>query len=209
MLESRRNKTVSCLCFTHLLVIVGLHVANLPLRQAFCNCLFSSLSITFTSAASTATGLHLTAQQIPALQLHLSSSSSISNLSTHNSRCGILLSSCDILIHCPHFLCYSFIFCSISDKNIIYSLSQFLHLILSVLVSYNGLCCIFATTLRAPQNYNVNFFNVNKGQWGRWMPVDMKNKSECTLLPPTQGPILSISISPSSFPVVFHRPLRL
>lgn len=68
--------------------------------------------------------------------LHLSSSLSISGLSMHNSRFSILLSICDILIHCPHFLCHSFIFNSISDLKISFiSLLQFSHLILFLFVS--------------------------------------------------------------------------
>lgn len=122
-----------------MLVLVGLRVANLSVKQVFSNCLFLSVSFLLLGLPQPQ-GRIPAAQQIPALPVSGSCPScSVSNLSAPNSGFSILLSVCDILIHCPHFLCYSFIFISISDKNITYSLSQFLHLVLCL---FHTIVCI-------------------------------------------------------------------
>ncbi|XP_046944712.1 uncharacterized protein LOC124518707 isoform X2 [Lynx rufus] len=90
-------------------------------------------------SASPATGPHSRrSADSRSVWLLLSSSSSISNLSTRNSRVSILLPSCDILIHCPHFLCYSF-FSILSVVKI-----SFIHY-QGVYISFS--LCLFHTTV--------------------------------------------------------------
>lgn len=129
-LESRRNSTQ----FYSLVSNCRLVCCKSPFKAGLSQLQCLSLSITFTSVVSPATGHILPTQQIPLRLAPPPSSFSISNLSSSNSRFSILLSSCDILIHCPHFLCYSIIFNSTSDKSIIYLLSVF---------TFNFICVCF------------------------------------------------------------------
>lgn len=139
LLESRRNSAQ----FYSLVSNCRLVCCKSPFKAGFFQLQRLSLSITFTSVVSPATGHILPAQQLPLRLAPPRSSFSISNLSSHNSRFSILLSSCDISIHCPHFLCYSIIFNSTSEKSIIYLLLVFTFNFF-VSVSYTSLCCIFA-----------------------------------------------------------------
>lgn len=128
--------------------------------------------------------------------LQLSSSSSISNLSMHNSRFSILLSSCHILIHCPHFLCYSFIFNSISDKNIIYSFSQCSQCFICVCFIQQGALHFCPTTVKAPQDYTVSLMlrsMLSANSFCFKLYSNMKNKSECSAPRPCARPHFSAS----------------
>lgn len=138
-LESRRNSPVRLPQGYSLVSTCRLACCKPQCKAGFFQ-LLVLVSIIFTSGAPPATGPHFcsSADSCSAC-LRLSPSCSVSNLSAPNSGFSILLSVCDILIHCPHFLCYSFIFISISDKNITYSLSQFLHLVLCL---FHTIVCI-------------------------------------------------------------------